>query len=78
MVERGADCESIVHQTLAVQAALRQVTRLAVRHHLEHCVRQRLIVEGNDPAAREQCLAELTALYRLLGAQTSPDGKEVV
>ncbi len=78
LVERGADCVDVVHQTLAVQAALRQITRLALRHHLEHCVRQRLTGEGGDPAAREQCLSEITALYRMLGGSCPQDGKDVV
>ncbi len=78
MVERGADCESVVQQTLAVQAALRQVTRLALRHHLEHCVRQRLAESGGDPAARQQCLSEVTALFRLIGGTVPPERKDVL
>jgi DNA-binding FrmR family transcriptional regulator len=78
MVERGADCESVVRQTLAVQAALRQITHLALRHHLEHCVPQRLTGASGDSAAREQCLSEITALYRMLGGRLPPEGKDGV
>ena len=34
MVERGADCESVMRRVLAVQASLREINRLMLRHHL--------------------------------------------
>ena len=66
MIEGGADCEGIVRQTLAVQAALREVNRMILKHHLDVCVRERL--NELDAAAREKYISELVALYQLLGA----------
>lgn len=73
MVESGTDCESVVRQTRAVQAALARVNRLILKHHLHTCVREAL--SGADGAASEACLAEVVALY-LLGTPVS--GKERV
>ena len=70
MVEREADCKSIVHQMLAVQGALREVNRLILNQHLDVCLREQL--QGADAAAREKCLDEVVSLYQLLG------GKEFV
>lgn len=64
MVERGIDCETLVHQTLAVQAALREVNRLILKHHLEVCLAQRW--QEANPMIREQDCAEIVALYHLL------------
>jgi DNA-binding FrmR family transcriptional regulator len=38
MVEDKEYCIDIVHQSLAVQAALRKVDHIILRHHLESCV----------------------------------------
>lgn len=62
MVERGADCESIVRQILAVQAALREVDRLVVRHHLHECLGSST---GDDA---ERTLDEVLRLYQLTRA----------
>lgn len=66
MVEGGANCETLVHQTLAVQAALRQVNRLILKYHLEVCLTRRL--QEAHPVIRERDCAEIVALYRLLNA----------
>ncbi|HLB49676.1 MAG TPA: metal-sensitive transcriptional regulator [Anaerolineales bacterium] len=76
MIERGADCESVVHQTLAVQGALREINRLILRQHLDVCLREHL--HEADDAAREKCLAEVVSLYQLLGAPAPPTRKERV
>ncbi len=76
MIERGADCESVVHQTLAVQGALREINRLILRQHLDVCLREHL--HEADDAAREKCLAEVLSLYQLLGAPAPLTGKERV
>lgn len=68
MVERGAECDSIVHQTLAVQAALREINRLVLKQHLEVCLRRRLQENGANAAGREQCLDEALSLFKLLEA----------
>ena len=70
MVERDADCESIVCQTMAVQGALREVNRLILKQYLDVCLRGRL--QEPNVSAREKCLAEVVSLYQLLG------GKELV
>jgi DNA-binding FrmR family transcriptional regulator len=69
MVARGADCDSLIHQIMAVQGALREVNRLLLKHHLEVCLRERL--QGSDIAAREQCLGEVVSLYNMFGVTTS-------
>jgi len=74
MVEGGADCESLVHQTHAVQAALAQINRLILKHHLDTCVREAL--NGANGSASEACLAEVVSLFQLLGTPIS--GKESV
>jgi DNA-binding FrmR family transcriptional regulator len=38
MVEGGEYCIDIIHQSLAVQAALRQVDNVVLKNHLETCV----------------------------------------
>ncbi len=68
MVERGAECDSIVHQTLAVQAALREIDRIVLKQHLDVCLRRRLQETGVNAAEREQCLDEVLSLFKLLEA----------
>ena len=76
MVERGEDCYSIVRQTLAVQAALRETNRLALKHHVTVCLREHW---GDGNAAREQYVAEIVSLYEILGGSLPPtNGKEGV
>jgi len=74
MVEGGADCESLVRQTRAVQAALGRVNCLILKHHLETCVREAL--SSADSATSDKCLSEIASLYQLLGTPIS--GKERV
>lgn len=38
MIEENSYCVSIVHQSLAVQAALKKADRLVLKNHLETCV----------------------------------------
>src|SRR3990172_7357109 len=68
MVERGAECDRIVHQTLAVQAALRGINRLVLKYHFDVCLRRRLQENGANAAGREQCLDEVLSLFKLLEA----------
>jgi len=74
MVEGGADCESLVRQTCAVQAALARVNHLILKHHLNTCLRETL--KGADSATSDKCLAELVALFQLLDAPNN--GREVL
>lgn len=46
MVENGEYCLNIVHQSLAVQAALRQTDRVILKNHMETCVAD-AIKKGN-------------------------------
>jgi DNA-binding FrmR family transcriptional regulator len=65
IVEGGADCESVIRQVLAVQAALREINRLMIRHHLGECLQQELTAMTVDPTAGEQWAAEIAKLYEL-------------
>lgn len=38
MVEEGQYCIHIIHQSLAVQSALRQIDQIILKNHLETCV----------------------------------------
>lgn len=38
MVENGHYCIEVIHQSLAVQAALRQTDQIILKNHLETCV----------------------------------------
>jgi len=67
MVEDGADCESVLRQVLAVQAALREVNRLMIRHHLGECLQQELTAVTMDNSAGERWMAEIVNLYKLVG-----------
>lgn len=70
MIERGADCPSIVQQIVAVQAALHQVTGLLVKDHLGACLDECL--QNPDANVHAPCLAEVISLYQLLGGSLSP------
>ncbi len=63
MMERGADCRSVVHQILAVKTALREINRLIVNHHLAICLDELLRNTNVDAATREYYLAEVMLLY---------------
>ena len=65
MVEGGGDCECVMRQVLAVQAALREINQLMLRHHLAECLAQKLHAATIDPAAGEQWVAEIVSLYDL-------------
>ena len=38
MMEEGAYCIGVIHQSLAVQAALKQIDHVVLKHHMETCV----------------------------------------
>lgn len=38
MVEEGRYCIHVIHQSLAVQAALREIDQVILKNHLETCV----------------------------------------
>ena len=65
MVERNTDCESVLHQLLAVQAAIREIDRLILRHHLGECLQGELPTLPSDAAAGERWMAKIIKLYEL-------------
>lgn len=70
LVERSADCQSILLQIVAVQAALHQVTSQLVKDHLCACLEECL--QNPDANVREHCLAEVISLYQLRGGSLPP------
>ena len=60
MIEADRYCPDILTQILAVQEALRGVTRELVRNHLRHCVTS-AVREGGDEA--ERVTGELAELF---------------
>jgi DNA-binding FrmR family transcriptional regulator len=60
MIEEDRYCPDILTQILAVQEALRGVTRELVRNHLRHCVTS-AVREGGGEA--ERVTAELAELF---------------
>lgn len=38
MVENGHYCVDVIHQSLAVQSALKQIDQLVLKNHMETCV----------------------------------------
>jgi DNA-binding FrmR family transcriptional regulator len=46
MVESGHYCIDVIHQSMAVQAALKQVDELTLKNHMETCVAEE-IRKGN-------------------------------
>jgi DNA-binding FrmR family transcriptional regulator len=62
MWQEGKPCPEVLLQVSAVQAALRQVSRIIVEEHMESC-----LVEAAGRGSSDQALAELKdALKRLL------------
>lgn len=47
MVEEGHYCINIIHQSLAIQSALRQVDQVILKNHLQTCVAD-AIKKGNE------------------------------
>ena len=72
MIEREADCQSVIHQTLAVQAALREINRLVMKYHLTICLGDQVLNPQADGITRERCLAEVISLYQILGGSQPP------
>jgi CsoR family transcriptional regulator, copper-sensing transcriptional repressor len=63
MVEEGRYCPDILTQIASVHAALRGVSKLLMRNHLQHCVTDAL--RSGDPGAAERTYEEVMDLmYR--------------
>lgn len=60
--DEGRECEELLTQISAVRAALEQVGRVVLEHHIDHCVRE--AVEKGNP---DEVIADLKkALDRLI------------
>lgn len=46
MVESGSYCIDIIHQSLAIQTALKKTDDVILKNHLQHCVAE-AIAKGN-------------------------------
>lgn len=62
MVEEDAYCINIIQQIQAVQAALDKVSALVLDTHLQTCVTE--AIRGDDLAAREAKLSELSTVFK--------------
>jgi DNA-binding FrmR family transcriptional regulator len=58
MLEKGEYCLDIVHQSIAVQAALRNADQVVLKNHLQTCVAES-IRRGNDKEAIEEIMEVL-------------------
>lgn len=53
MVERGAYCIDVVHQSIAVQSALKKVDELILENHLKTCVADSIKRGESEEAIKE-------------------------
>ncbi len=65
MVGDNAYCIDIINQILAVQRALEKINDLILEHHLQTCVTT--AIRGDDPAEREQVIAEILQVFETAG-----------
>ncbi len=55
MVEAGHYCIDVIHQSMAVQAALKQIDELTLKNHMETCVAEE-IRKGNADEVIEEVM----------------------
>lgn len=53
MVEKGAYCIDVVHQSIAVQSALKKVDELILENHLKTCVSDSIKKGDSEEAIKE-------------------------
>ncbi len=58
MLESGSYCLDVVHQSIAVQAALKNADQVVLENHLQTCVADS-IRNGNDKEAIKEIMAVL-------------------
>lgn len=58
MIESDEYCIDIVHQSIAVQAALKEIDKIIIKNHLETCVSD-AIKEGNDKEVIDELMKVL-------------------
>jgi CsoR family transcriptional regulator, copper-sensing transcriptional repressor len=63
MVEEGEYCIDILHQSLAVQKAIREVDTRMLEHHLTHCVAS-FAKKGNN----KETVDEVLQVFRKISA----------
>ncbi len=61
MVEEEAYCPDIIHQSQAVQAALKKVDEIILRGHLETCVLDKI---SSPPAKKKKLIEEIVSVFR--------------
>ena len=61
MLERDDYCIDVIRQIQAVQSALNKVSARILDGHLNSCLME--AVQGDDPAARQQVLNEITEVF---------------
>lgn len=61
MLEKGAYCPDVIHQSQAVQAALKKVDEIILHGHLHSCV----LEDIHGPRAKnEKLVGEIVELFR--------------
>lgn len=55
MVEEGHYCINVIHQSLAIQSALRQIDQIVLKNHLQTCVSD-AIKKGNEKEVIEEVM----------------------
>jgi DNA-binding FrmR family transcriptional regulator len=63
MLEEDAYCIDVMHQVLAVQAALGKLNEFILEHHLNTCVID--AIRSDDAQARERVLGEITDAFQM-------------
>ncbi|HBY97460.1 MAG: metal-sensitive transcriptional regulator [Ardenticatenaceae bacterium] len=63
MVEDGAYCIDIIHQTLAIKRAIDKVNQIILSQHLEGCVTT--AIRSDEPTERERVINELLDVFEL-------------
>ena len=58
MVEKDAYCIDVIHQSLAVQAALKEVDKVVLQNHMETCVAES-IRKGKDKEVIDEVMRVL-------------------
>ena len=51
--DEGRECDEMLTQISAVRAALDQVSRVILEHHLEHCIREAIENGQTDSVVRD-------------------------
>lgn len=62
MVEEGKECDEVLLQISAVQAAIRKVAQIILKDHLEHCLID-AVKDGSEAEALEKLSKAIEKLY---------------